>query len=214
MQIGDIPRQSVITKDNVLVNIDSVLYWHIISPFTAVYEVSNVSTALTERTMTTLRQIVGSRDLQDLIVNREGIAAEIEQIISGIAKSWGVKIESIMIKDIQFSQELQENLSAAAKARRLAAARIIQAESEVESAKLLREASDILDSRAAMQIRYLDTLRSMAKEAGAKVIFMPTSFDSAQQMPFGSVSASAKPGDVKQTDGMVAAALMDTLSSM
>ena len=161
-----------------------MLYWHVIHPFTSIFEVQNVRTALYERTMTTLRHVIGARDLQDAIVNRQGIAEEIQSIIVGAATSWGVKIESILIKDIQFSQELQESLSSAAKARRQAAARIIQAESEVESAKLLREASDILDSRAAMQIRYLDTLKSMAKESGAKVIFMPASFGEGGQKGF------------------------------
>jgi regulator of protease activity HflC (stomatin/prohibitin superfamily) len=120
-----------------------------------------------------MRQIFGAHDLQDTITHREGIAQEIENVISNVAASWGVKVESILLKDIQFSKDLQENMSAAATARRLAAARIIQAESEVESAKLLREASDILDSKAAMQIRYLDTLKTMAREAGSKIIFMP-----------------------------------------
>eukprot|EP00158_Paraphelidium_tribonemae_P006648 Partr_v1_DN27917_c3_g1_i2_m11528 putative Stomatin len=179
MRIQDIPRQMVITKDNVSVNIDSVLYWHVLNPYTSIYEVSDVVMAITERTMTTMRQVIGAHDLQESITHREGIAAEIEGIIAEAAHSWGIRIEAILLKDLQFSAELQENLSAAAKSRRLAAARIIQAESEVEAAKLLREASDILDSPAAMQIRYLDTLRQMAKEANGKVIFMPPAFDKA-----------------------------------
>ncbi|KAJ1540002.1 hypothetical protein HK405_012167, partial [Cladochytrium tenue] len=91
------------------------------------------------------------------------------------ARAWGVKIESILIKDMQFSKELQETLSAAAKQKRIGESKVIIAQAEVESAKLMREASDILNTPAAMQIRYLETLTSMAKAAGTKVIFMPTS---------------------------------------
>lgn len=214
MQIEDIPSQSVITKDNVTVLIDSVLYWHVINPFTSVFEVANVKSALIERTQTTLRQIIGSHDLQDSIVNRETIAHEIQDVISSAAKSWGVRIESILIKDIQFSVELQANLSAAALARRLAAARIIQAESEVESAKLLREASDILDSKAAMQIRYLDTLKAMAKEAGSKVIFVPTN-SSEGFSTGGSTGITVKPsGNNKGNAPIGNAAMVDVISNM
>lgn len=87
-------------------------------------------------------------------------------------------IESILIKDLQFSAELQESLSAAAKQKRLAESKVIAAEGEVMAAKLMREASDILATQSAMQIRYLDTLQTMAKCANTKVIFMPTSDNS------------------------------------
>ncbi|KAI8809323.1 hypothetical protein BJ742DRAFT_676895 [Cladochytrium replicatum] len=177
IQLSDIPQQFVMTKDNCNVKIDSVLYWHIIDPVVSAFEVADVRKALTERTQTTLRHILGTRTLQDIIENREVLAREIESIIAGPAASWGVKIESILIKDIQFSQELQETLSSAAKQKRVGESKVIAAAAEVEAAKLMREASDILNTPAAMQIRYLETLNSMAKSAGAKVIFMPTSTD-------------------------------------
>ncbi|KAI8806748.1 hypothetical protein BJ742DRAFT_815157 [Cladochytrium replicatum] len=172
--LSDIPSQSVMTKDNCNIQIDSVVYWHIIDPVTATFDVQDVQRALVERTQTTLRQILGGRTLQECVENREVIAHEIESIISGVAASWGVKVESILIKDILFSQELQETLSAAAKQKRVGEAKVISAAAEVDAAKLMREASDILNTPAAMQIRYLDTLTSMAKSSGSKVIFMPT----------------------------------------
>ncbi|KAI8808163.1 hypothetical protein BJ742DRAFT_678381 [Cladochytrium replicatum] len=172
--LSDIPSQSVMTKDNCNIQIDSVVYWHIIDPVTATFDVQDVRKALVERTQTTLRQILGSRTLQECIENREVIAHEIEGIITGVAASWGVKVESILIKDILFSKELQETLSAAAKQKRVGEAKVISAAAEVDAAKLMREASDILNTPAAMQIRYLDTLSSMAKTSGSKVIFMPT----------------------------------------
>ena len=94
-------------------------------------------------------------------------------IIAPVAASWGIKVTDILLKDLRFSQELQESLSSAAKQKRIGEAKVITAQAEVESAKLMREASDILNTPAAMQIRYLDTLQNMAKTANSKVIFMP-----------------------------------------
>ena len=174
IQIQEIPRQYIMTQDNVVLNIDSVLYWHVVDPYVATYLVQNVSKALVERTQTTLRQVLGSRTLQNCIDSRDAIAHEIESLISGPAKSWGVLIESILIKDLLFTAELTENLSAAAKAKRLGESKVIQAQAEVDSARLMREASDILNTPAAMQIRYLETLNVIARNAERKVIFMPS----------------------------------------
>ncbi|KAJ3288276.1 hypothetical protein HDU76_007710, partial [Blyttiomyces sp. JEL0837] len=174
-QIETIPQQIVMTKDNVQLSIDSVIYWEIIDPFTANFLVADVRKALVERTQTTLRHIFGTRTLQESIENRETIAHQIQDIIEGPARSWGVQIESTLIKDLKFSTDLQETLSAAAKQKRIGESKIIIAQAEVESAKLMREASDILNTPAAMQIRYLETLSGMSKAAGTKVIFMPMS---------------------------------------
>ncbi|KAI9203685.1 uncharacterized protein BJ171DRAFT_425207 [Polychytrium aggregatum] len=169
IQIQDIPRQIVMTKDNVGLQIDSVLYWHIVDPYCAAFMVSNVQRALIERTQTTLRHIIGTRSLQDCIEHRDTISHEIQQIISEPAQSWGVKIESILIKDLQFSADLLESLSAAAKQKRIGESKVIAARAEVESARLMREASDILNTPAAMQIRHLETLCAMAKASNTKV---------------------------------------------
>lgn len=118
-------------------------------------------------------------------MNREAVAREIQRIIAQPAQDWGVRIESVLIKDIQFTRELQENLAAAATQRRLGASRVIAAQAEVESAKLMREASDILNTPAAMQIRYLETLKTMAHESGAKVIFMPPVFPGGSSLGIG-----------------------------
>ncbi|KAJ3210462.1 hypothetical protein HDU67_005271 [Dinochytrium kinnereticum] len=175
IQIEDIPRQAVMSRDNVLISIDSVLFWEVVEPYTATFLVADVRKAIIERTQTTLRHVIGTRTLQDCIENRESIAHEIQEVIAEPAKAWGIKIESMLIKDFEFSRELQETLSSAAKQRRVGESKIILAQAEVESAKLMREASDILNTPAAMQIRYLETLSTMSKSAGTKVIFMPTS---------------------------------------
>ncbi|KAF9939762.1 hypothetical protein BGZ75_002998 [Mortierella antarctica] len=177
VQISHIPNQVIMTKDNVNVHIDSIIYWHIIDPVQASYGVSDVRLALVERTKTTLRHVLGAKLLQEIIENREQLAHEIQSIIDSPAKAWGVTVESILIKDIQFSKSLQESLSSAAQAKRLAESKVIHAQSEVDSAKLMRQAAEFLNTPAAMQIRYLESMASMARTSGQKTIFMPTSDD-------------------------------------
>jgi regulator of protease activity HflC (stomatin/prohibitin superfamily) len=111
MQVEDIPRQIVLTKDNVSVEIDSVMYWDIQDPFTATFLVSDVRRALMERTQTTLRMVMGNRTLQDSIEHREAVAAEISTVIEAAAASWGVKVEAILLKDIILGQDLLANMS-------------------------------------------------------------------------------------------------------
>lgn len=173
IQIVEVPRQTCMTKDNVTVHLTSVIYYHIISPHKAAFGISNVRQALIERTQTTLRHVVGARILQDVIERREEIAQSIGEIIEDVAAGWGVAVESMLIKDIIFSQELQESLSMAAQSKRIGESKIIAAKAEVESAKLMRQAADILSSAPAMQIRYLEAMQAMAKTANSKVIFLP-----------------------------------------
>jgi regulator of protease activity HflC (stomatin/prohibitin superfamily) len=173
IQIVEVPKQVCMTKDNVTVNLTSVIYYHIVSPHKAAFGIANVRQALIERTQTTLRHVVGARVLQDVIERREEIAQSIGEIIEDVAAGWGVQVESMLIKDIIFSTELQESLSMAAQSKRIGESKIIAAKAEVESAKLMRQAADILSSAPAMQIRYLEAMQAMAKSANSKVIFLP-----------------------------------------
>lgn len=161
------------TKDNVNLHLTSVIYYHINSPHKAAFGITDIRNALVERTQTTLRHVIGARLLQDVIERREEIAQSIREIIEDTAAVWGVQVESMLIKDIVFSQELQDSLSMAAQAKRTGEAKIIAARAEVESAKLMRAAADILSSAPAMQIRYLEAMQAMAKSANSKVIFLP-----------------------------------------
>lgn len=161
------------TKDNVTLHLTSVIYYHITSPHKAAFQISNVRQALVERTQTTLRHVVGARVLQDVIERREEITQSIGEIVDGVTKEWGVKVESMLIKDIIFSSELQDSLSMAAQSKRIGESKVIAARAEVESAKLMRKAADILSSAPAMQIRYLEAMQAMAKSANSKVIFLP-----------------------------------------
>ncbi|KAL0636430.1 hypothetical protein Q9L58_004579 [Maublancomyces gigas] len=175
IQICEVPQQVCMTKDNVTVHLTSVIYYHIVSPHKATFGIVNVRQALVERTQTTLRHVVGARVLQDVIERREEIALSIAEIIEDVATGWGVQVESMLIKDIIFTRELQDSLSMAAQSKRIGESKIIAARAEVEAAKLMRQAADILSSAPAMQIRQLEAMQAMAKSANSKVIFMPTS---------------------------------------
>ncbi|KZF25255.1 hypothetical protein L228DRAFT_207571 [Xylona heveae TC161] len=181
IQIVEVPQQVCMTKDNVTLHLTSVIYYHITSPHKAAFGISNIRTALVERTQTTLRHVVGARVLQDVIERREEIAQSIGEIIEDVASGWGVQVESMLIKDIIFSPELQESLSMAAQSKRIGESKVIAARAEVESAKLMRQAADILSSAPAMQIRYLEAMQAMAKTANSKVIFLPAINQSVQQ---------------------------------
>lgn len=174
IQVIEIPMQTCMTKDNVNIQLSSVVYYHIVAPHKAMFTVSSVYDALLERTQTTLRLVVGSKTLQEIIERREEVAENIQEIIDEVSGSWGLKVESILIKDIVLSPDLQDSLAQAAKSRRIGESKIITAKAEVESAKLMRKAADILESKAAMQIRYLDAMQNMARSSNSKVIFMPS----------------------------------------
>ncbi|GAA5918715.1 hypothetical protein JCM6882_008754 [Rhodosporidiobolus microsporus] len=173
IQVAPIPPQTVLTKDNLQVDIESVIVYHIVNPYRAAFGIVDVRSALIERAQTTLRDVVGGRNLQSILTEREAVASEIEQIVEAVAEKWGVSVESILVKDIIIPSDVQASLSSAAQQRRLAEAKIISAQADVDSAKLMREAADILSSPAAIQIRQLETLQAMAKTSGSKVLFMP-----------------------------------------
>ncbi|OCF33151.1 stomatin family protein [Kwoniella heveanensis BCC8398] len=190
IQLTSVPRQTVQTKDNVSVEIDSVICWHVVSPYRAAFGINDVRTALVERAQTTLRQVVGGRVLQSVISDREGLAHEVAEIIEATAEKWGVAIESILLKDINFSVELQQSLSSAATQKRIGESKVIAARAEVDAAKLMRQAADILASPAAMQIRQLEALQNMARTSGSKVVFVP--------MNLGTMGAAGMDGNTAQ----------------
>jgi regulator of protease activity HflC (stomatin/prohibitin superfamily) len=178
IQISPIGRQTVITRDNVNVEIDSVIYFQITNPYRAAFGITDLRLALVERAQTTLRHVVGARAVQSVIAEREAIAFEIAEIVGDVAEKWGVAIEGILIKDIIFSTDVAASLSSAAQQKRIGESKVIAARAEVDSARLMRQAADILASPAAMQIRQLEALQAMAKTASTKVVFVPMQLQS------------------------------------
>jgi regulator of protease activity HflC (stomatin/prohibitin superfamily) len=139
IQIVEVPRQICMTKDNVTLNLTSVIYYQVVSPHKSAFGISNIRQALVERTQTTLRHVIGARVLQDVIERREEIAQSTSEIIEEVAAGWGVNVESMLIKDIIFSDDLQDSLSMAAQSKRIGESKVIAARAEVESAKLMRQ---------------------------------------------------------------------------
>ena len=135
---------------------DSVIYFQICNPYRAAFGITDLRQALIERAQTTLRHVVGARAVQSVVTEREAIAFEIAEIVGDIADKWGVAIEGILIKDIIFSHEVSASLSSAAQQKRIGESKVIAARAEVDSARLMRQAADILASPAAMQIRQLE----------------------------------------------------------
>ncbi len=125
-----------------------------------------------------MRHVVGARAVQSVVTEREAIAYEIAEIVGDVADKWGVSIEGILIKDIIFSPEISASLSSAAQQKRIGESKVIAARAEVDAARLMRQAADILASPAAMQIRQLEALQHMAKSAQSKVIFVPMQLQS------------------------------------
>lgn len=152
---------------------DSVIYFQITNPYRAAFGISDLRQALVERAQTTLRHVVGARAVQSVVTEREAIAYEIAEIVGDVADKWGVSIEGILIKDIIFSAEVSASLSSAAQQKRIGESKVIAARAEVDAARLMRQAADILASPAAMQIRQLEALQQMAKSSNSKVIFVP-----------------------------------------
>mmetsp|Transcript_34281 Transcript_34281/g.31002 ORF Transcript_34281/g.31002 Transcript_34281/m.31002 type:complete len:149 (-) Transcript_34281:345-791(-) len=123
---------------------------------------------------TTLKEVMGGVLLQDAFEKRETLSAKIRDIIDPPTDAWGVHVTRVLIQEINLSRDLQQNLSSAATAKRQAEGKIIQAQADVTSAKLMKKASVLLESQAAMQIRYLDSITALASSRNSKVVLMPS----------------------------------------
>jgi len=213
IQISPIGRQMVITRDNVNVEIDSVIYFQIVNPYRAAFGISDLRQALIERAQTTLRHVVGARAVQSVVTEREAIAFEIAEIVGDVADKWGVAIEGILIKDIIFSAEVSASLSSAAQQKRIGESKVIAARAEVDAARLMRQAADILASPAAMQIRQLEALQAMAKTASTKVVFVPMQL---QSDVVGQLTSNAQAGPSGSGDqgGAMKAGLLTSMADI
>ena len=172
-KIIDFGKQSIMTKDNVNITIDALVYYKIKDPYRALFSVQNLEMAVGEIAKTTLKDVFGTIALQEALETKEKIARNIAKIIEKPTYAWGVDITRVLLQEIVFSKGLQQSLASAATAKRIAEGKIISAQADVDSAKLMREAAEQLNTRAAMQIRYLDALTTLSKAGNTKVIFMP-----------------------------------------
>merc|ERR1711884_223859 len=168
----DVPPQEILTKDSVTVSVDAVVYYNIRNPLAAVVNVSDYSSATRLLSATTLRNILGTKTLSEVLSERESIAVDLKSMIDTATDPWGIDIERVEVKDVRLPQSLQRAMAAEAEASREARAKVIAAEGEQKASKALKEASDIIsESPAALQLRYLQTLTNISAEKNSTIIF-------------------------------------------
>jgi len=168
----DVPPQEILTKDSVTVSVDAVVYYNIRNPMAAVCNVADYSKSTKLLSATTLRNILGTKTLTELLADRETIAKDLKSMIDSATDPWGIDIERVEVKDVRLPQNLQRAMAAEAEATREARAKVIGAEGEQKASKALKEASDIISaSPAALQLRYLQTLATISSEKNSTIVF-------------------------------------------
>jgi len=168
----DVPPQEILTKDSVTVAVDAVVYYKIVNPMYAICNVNNAAQSTRLLASTTLRNTLGTKTLQDILADREDIAKTILGHLDSATDPWGIRVERVEVKDVRLPQNLQRAMAAEAEAARQARAKVIEAEGEQKASKALKEASDIISqSPSALQLRYLQTLSSIAAERNSTIVF-------------------------------------------
>lgn len=168
----DVPPQEVITKDNVPVHVNAVVYFRVVDPTAAVVEVLDYVEATRQISMTTLRSVVGKSELDELLTERERLNRELQRIIDEQTDPWGVKVITVEIKDVKIPAEMQRAIARQAEAERERRSKVIHAEGELQAAEKLREAASIMhQSPGALQLRYLQTLSEISAEKTNTIVF-------------------------------------------
>ncbi|APG26586.1 hypothetical protein A7E78_01135 [Syntrophotalea acetylenivorans] len=168
----DVPPQDVITKDNVSIKVNAVLYFRVVGPDKAIIEVQDYLYATSQLAQTSLRSVLGQSELDDLLAHREQINQHLQEILDRQTDPWGVKISNVEIKHVDLPAEMQRAMARQAEAERERRSKVIHAEGEYQAAQKLTEAASILSTdKSALQLRFLQTLTEVAAEKNSTVIF-------------------------------------------
>ncbi|MCL4558270.1 MAG: slipin family protein [Deltaproteobacteria bacterium] len=168
----DVPSQDVITKDNVSIKVNAVVYFKVMDPNKAITEVENYLFATSQIAQTTLRSVCGQGELDKLLSEREKINMELQEIIDKHTSPWGIKVSTVEVKQIDLPQEMQRAMARQAEAERDRRAKVINAEGELQASQKYSEAAAILSREpASLQLRYLNTLTEIATENNSTIIF-------------------------------------------
>jgi len=168
----DVPPQDIITKDNVSVQVNAVVYFRVLDPSKAVIEVENYLYATSQLAQTTLRSVLGEVELDDLLSSREEINQKLQEIIDRETDPWGIKVSMVEIKHVDLPEEMKRAMAAQAEAERERRAKIIAAQGEFQAAQKLTEAAKIMEtSPITIQLRYLQTLNIIAAENNSTTVF-------------------------------------------
>lgn len=168
----DVPPQDIITRDNVSVKVNAVVYYRVVDPIKAVVEVENYEFATSQISQTTLRSVVGQVELDELLSNREKINSALQEIIDRQTDPWGIKVSVVEIKHVDLPEEMRRAMARQAEAERERRAKVIAAEGEYQAANKLKEAAEIISQHPmALQMRYLQTLVDVSSEKSSIVVF-------------------------------------------
>ena len=168
----DVPSQDVITKDNVTVKVNAVIYFRVVDSARAIVQVENFLYATSQIAQTTLRSILGEQELDELLSERERLNQALQQVIDRQTEPWGVKVSTVEVKNVDLPQEMQRAMARQAEAERERRAKVIAAEGEYQASARLTEAAAIIGREpAALQLRYLQTLAEIATENNSTTIF-------------------------------------------
>lgn len=168
----DVDPQDVITRDNVSVKVNAVIYFRVIDPVKAIVEVENYSYAMSQLAQTTIRSVCGQAELDELLAERDKINTELQEILDTHTDPWGIKVATVELKHIDLPQEMQRAMARQAEAERDRRAKVINAEGEYQAAAKLAEASVIIEKHpTALQLRYLQTVNEMSAESNTTTIF-------------------------------------------
>ncbi|MBI3049477.1 MAG: slipin family protein [Acidobacteria bacterium] len=168
----DVPPQDIITRDNVSVKVNAVVYFRVIDPRRAVVEVENYMYATSQLSQTTLRSVLGQAELDDLLAERERLNQQLQTILDHQTDPWGIKVSAVEVKHVDLPQDMQRAMARQAEAEREKRAKIIHAEGELIASEKLSQAAAVLDRQpAAMTLRYLQTLTEISAEQNSTIIF-------------------------------------------
>jgi regulator of protease activity HflC (stomatin/prohibitin superfamily) len=170
--VMDVPPQDVITRDNVSIKVNAVVYFRVITPEKAVVEVEDYIYATSQLSQTTLRSVLGQVELDDVLAHRDKINSELQGILDRHTDPWGIKVANVEVKHVDLPQEMQRAMARQAEAERERRAKVIAAEGEFQAAAKIGEAADIIDAHpSALQLRYLQTLTEIAGENNSTTVF-------------------------------------------
>ena len=168
----DVPPQQILSRDSVTVVVDAVVYYRIFDATIAITNVKNYGRSTRLLAAATLRNVLGTRNLSEILSERGAISQSIQSILDEVSHPWGVKVERVEVKDVRLPVQMQRAMAAEAEAARDARAKVIAAEGEQKSARSLKEAAEIIScSPAALQLRYLQTLSTIAAEKNSTIVF-------------------------------------------
>ncbi|XP_077100176.1 stomatin [Siphateles boraxobius] len=168
----EIPPQEVLTKDSVTIMVDAVVYYRIFNPTVSITKVENANQATQMIAQTTLRNMLGTKSLADILKDREEMSEQMEAVLYAASKNWGIKVERVELKDVKLPTSLQRAMAAEAEATRDARAKVIAADGEMKASRALKEAADVMsESPAALQLRYMQTLTEIATERNSTIVF-------------------------------------------